>query len=96
MSLLVVLDNFEHLVAASAELAHLLTNAPGLVVVATSRAAVRVRWERLYEVAPLPDEASLELFVDRARAARADFTLSAPDAAVVRDICARGRLATGD
>jgi predicted ATPase len=77
--------------------------APGIKVLATSRAALRVSGEVEYQVAPLqlPDPADLpavevletmeaiRLFVDRARAARADFRLDPANAAAVADIVAR-------
>jgi non-specific serine/threonine protein kinase len=89
MSVLLVLDNFEHLVEASADLAGLLANAPGLVVLATSRAALRIRWERRYEVPPLSPDASLQMFVDRAQAVRPGLAISATEVSIVHDICAR-------
>ena len=51
--LLLLLDNFEHLVAAREEMLALLEACPRLVVLATSRVALRVRGEREYRVAPL-------------------------------------------
>ena len=62
---------------------------PGLVILATSRTALQLRWERVYDVAPLAPAASVELFVDRARARRADFISSAADVAVLAEICSR-------
>jgi predicted ATPase/class 3 adenylate cyclase/DNA-binding CsgD family transcriptional regulator len=75
--MLVVLDNCEHLLDASAELVVALLGAgPGLTLLATSREA------------SLADE-SIELFADRARHARPDFTLTDDTAATVAEICAR-------
>jgi predicted ATPase/class 3 adenylate cyclase len=101
--LLLVLDNFEHLLSAAPLVAELLAASPRLVVLATSRAPLRLRAEREWEVPTLaiPDtshlpsgEALLEyaavrLFVERAVAARADFALTADNAEAVAGICVR-------
>ncbi|MGO9734572.1 LuxR C-terminal-related transcriptional regulator, partial [Mycobacterium sp.] len=89
--LLVVLDNCEHLLDASAELViALLSGAARLTVLATSREAIGVAGEVSWRVPSLSlaDEA-LALFTDRARRARPDFTLTDDDAATVGEICAR-------
>ena len=89
--MLVVLDNCEHLLDASAELAvALLGGAPELTVLATSREAIGVSGEVSWRVPSLAlaDEA-IELFIDRARHARPDFTVSDDNAAAVGEICAR-------
>jgi predicted ATPase len=78
---LLVLDNFEHLVAASGEVAELLAACPGVAVLATSRSPLRLRGEREYPVPPLgvpdlarvptPEEVvrapAVRLFLERAR-----------------------------
>ena len=90
--LLVVLDNCEHLLDASAELVCRcsLGGAARLALLATSREAIGVAGEVSWRVPSLsiPDEA-VELFTDRARHARPDFTLTDDNAATVGDICAR-------
>jgi predicted ATPase/DNA-binding SARP family transcriptional activator/Tfp pilus assembly protein PilF len=60
--LLVVLDNFEHLLAAAPAVTGLLAACPNLAVLVTSRAALRVSGEQIYEVPPLatPDLATLQ------------------------------------
>ncbi|MGH2604562.1 MAG: ATP-binding protein, partial [Dehalococcoidia bacterium] len=100
--LLLVLDNFEQVVEAAPVIAQLLAACPSLSVLVTSRVRVRVYGEREYEVPPLGlgeepaagvrGQAPLEavrLFVERARAARDDFTLTAENAPVVAEICQR-------
>ncbi|MFZ3348923.1 ATP-binding protein, partial [Mycobacterium sp.] len=89
--MLVVLDNCEHLLDASAELvAALLREAARLTVLATSREAIGVAGEVSWRVPSLSlDGEAVELFIDRARHARADFTLTDDNAAAVGEICAR-------
>src|SRR6516165_4296940 len=89
--MLVVLDNCEHLLDASAELVvALLGAAPGLTVLATSREPIGVAGEVSWRVPSLSlaDEA-IELFVDRARRARPDFAVDNDNAAAVGEICRR-------
>jgi predicted ATPase/class 3 adenylate cyclase len=89
--MLVVLDNCEHLLDASAALVvAVLGGAPGLTLLATSREPIGVTGEATWRVPSLSvaDEA-VELFADRARLARPDFNVSDGNAAVVADICGR-------
>jgi predicted ATPase/class 3 adenylate cyclase/DNA-binding CsgD family transcriptional regulator len=89
--MLVVLDNCEHLLDTSAALVNALLGATaGLTFLATSREPIGVAGEVSWRVPSLSlaDEA-LELFTDRARRARPDFTLSDDNAATVSEICRR-------
>jgi predicted ATPase/class 3 adenylate cyclase len=89
--MLVVLDNCEHLLDASAELVvALLVAAPGLTLLATSREPIGVAGEVSWRVPSLSlaDEA-IELFVDRARRARPDFAVEDDNAATLAEICRR-------
>jgi predicted ATPase/class 3 adenylate cyclase len=102
-AMLLVLDNFEQVVEAAPLVAELLAAAPRLRLLVTSRAPLRVSGEQLYEVPPLalPDAAAgqrpdvlaqvpaVALFVERARAARHDFTLTEENAGAVEGICRR-------
>jgi predicted ATPase/transcriptional regulator with XRE-family HTH domain len=103
-SLLLILDNCEHLIDACAALAHrLLTACPDLHILATSREPLRIAGERRWQVQPLavPDlggavsfealagTAAVRLFVERAQAIDAEFTLTEANAASVAQICAR-------
>jgi predicted ATPase/DNA-binding SARP family transcriptional activator len=86
---LVVLDNCEHLLDASAALVTaLLAAGPGLTLMATSREPIGVAGELTWRVPSLSlaDEA-IELFTDRARHARPDFVVSDDNAAAVTEIC---------
>ena len=89
--MLVVLDNCEHLLDASAELvAALLGAAPRLTLLATSREPIGVAGEVSWRVPSLSlaDEA-IELFIDRARRARPDFRITDETSAAVAEICRR-------
>ena len=86
--LLLILDNFEHLLDGAPLVSELLAAAPRLTVLATSRTHLNLYGENEYAVPPLGLETeAVALFADRARAARAGFTLTRPEA--VGAICAR-------
>ena len=100
--ILLVLDNFEQVLRAGTVIAELLSSAPGLKVLVTSRSLLRLSSEREYRVPSLaiieptaersPEELlrcdALKLFVDRAKAARPNLTLSADDTRTIAAICA--------
>jgi predicted ATPase/transcriptional regulator with XRE-family HTH domain len=91
--LLLVLDDFEHLLAptpaASDLLAHLLAACPRLHVLVTSRAPLRLRAEQRLKVPPLDPAAAVELFLQRAAAVEVDYSPSPADLAVIAEICLR-------
>ncbi|MFI8962725.1 BTAD domain-containing putative transcriptional regulator [Streptomyces sp. NPDC053493] len=85
-TLLLVLDNCEHVVDEAAALAaRLLAACPRLRVLATSREPLGVIGEHLCPVGPLDDDAAVRLFTDRAAAVRRG---PAPDPRLVRRVCA--------
>ncbi len=89
--LLLVLDNCEHLLDASAELVvALLGGAPGLTLLATSREPIGVTGEATWRVPSLSvaDEA-IELFAERARLAQTGFIVTDDNAATLAEICRR-------
>ncbi|MBZ5683107.1 MAG: tetratricopeptide repeat protein [Acidobacteriia bacterium] len=99
--LLLLLDNFEHLVQAVPAVADLLAVAPNLKILVTSRAALHVYGEHEFPVPPLasppaqslpPVEAlsqypAVALFVQRALAAKPDFELNQENALAIIEIC---------
>src|SRR5260370_26240863 len=66
--LLLLLDNFEHGIAAAADVATLLAGCRHLDVLVTSRERLSLQGEHVYPVQPLARKESLELFLARARA----------------------------
>ena len=89
--MLMVLDNCEHLLDATATLTTALLDAcPGLTVLATSREPIGVPGEVTWRVPPLSlANEAVELFTDRARHARHDFAVTGDTAATAREICQR-------
>jgi len=87
--LLLVLDNFEHLLDASSVVADVLAASPRVAVLSTSREPLRIRGEQRMEVPPLPPDDAAELFVARARAVRPDLEVSGDDRAAIDRICER-------
>jgi non-specific serine/threonine protein kinase len=100
--MLLVLDNCEHVVAACARLAdHLLRACPALQILATSREPLgvsgEVRWrvpslsvpEPSTSVAGIASVESVELFVERARAAAPGFSVDDSNAAALAELCRR-------
>ena len=89
-SLVVVLDNCEHVIAEAAALADTLAGAvPGLRLIATSREALGIPGEVLVPVGGLAIPAAVELFADRARAVQPGFLADGPAGDVIEDICRR-------
>src|SRR5262249_29956107 len=87
---LLVLDNFEHLVEEGALLVRtLLERVTSLTCLVTSRQHLDLDGEQEFAVLPLPTPASVDLFVDRARAARPGFHLNETNATAVAALCDR-------
>ena len=83
--LLLVLDNFEHLLDAAPGVADTIGSCPQLTVLVTSREPLHVDGEWEIAVDPLRDREAVELFVQRAAAVRADFAANGE----VVEICRR-------
>jgi len=100
---LLVLDNFEQVAAAAPVFAALLSAAPGLKALVTSRENLRIDGERDVRVPPLAlpegeqpvslagllESEAVRLFVERAEAAKADFALTEANAPAVAEVCRR-------
>jgi predicted ATPase/DNA-binding CsgD family transcriptional regulator len=99
-TLLLLLDNFEHVLSAASQLAALLAAGTHVAMLVTSRTPLHLRWEHVLRVPPLPvpkltplpspDELAqvpaVAFFLERARARRADFALSAALAPLVAQL----------
>src|SRR6059036_40115 len=101
--MLLVLDNFEQILPAASIVGQLLGASAGLKVIASSRAPLRIAGEQEFPVPPLefPDlrhlpaldvlaqSDAVRLFIDRAKAVRPDFRVTAENAGAVAEICNR-------
>jgi len=101
--LLLVLDNFEQVLAAATVVDALLQAGPGLRVLVTSRAPLQIRGEQEYPVPPLALPASgrsftpealsqyaaVALFIERAAAIKPDFAVTNANAPAVAELCTR-------
>jgi predicted ATPase/class 3 adenylate cyclase len=99
-SVLIILDNCEHLIAGASSLAQWLLSSPAASLIATSREPLNLPGERIFQVPPLPiplndapelslDCPSVQLFIERAQAAKPSFELTAGNAAAVNQIVRR-------
>ncbi len=100
---LLVLDNFEHVIDAASVLADLLVAAPQVKMLITSRMPLRVRGEREVGVHPLPypphgptmsserlsQYEAVQLFIQRALEVKPDFQVTNANAPAVAEICSR-------
>lgn len=101
--LLLLLDNFEHLLQATPNLIDLLTSCPGVKVLVTSRAVLRVRGEYEFQVSPLalPDlnqlpahdsflqYAAVALFMQRVWAIKPTFQFTSTNAHSIAEVCVK-------
>jgi predicted ATPase/class 3 adenylate cyclase len=102
--MLLILDNFEQVMAAASTVAELLSDCPGLKLLVTSREQLHLRGERVVSVPPLSLPAvavehrsaaqlgryeAIQLFVDRAQAVKTGFALTDRNAQAVAEICLR-------
>lgn len=102
-SMLLLLDTFEHVLAAAPSLVGLLAACPSLRLLVTSRAALRVSGEQEFPLAPLPlpdvpghlsyeeltQYMALVLFAQRVRAIAPDFQLTSENGPLIAAICRR-------
>ena len=86
---LLVLDNFEQVLPAATLVGDILTACPGVKIVVTSRACLRLYGEQEFPVSPLPPTSAMDLFVQRATAVRPNFTRNSENGAAIAEICSR-------
>ncbi|HEX3722363.1 MAG TPA: tetratricopeptide repeat protein, partial [Nitrolancea sp.] len=100
--MLLVLDNFEHVIPAAVLVGEIRDRCPGVAMLITSRIPLRLRGEQQFRVPPLEtlttrsssyeeiaESASVQLFRTRAQAVQPDFELNESNVADVAGICAR-------
>ncbi|QNN54473.1 ATP-binding protein [Nocardioides mesophilus] len=96
--MLLVLDNFEHVVESAVSVAALLRECPRLQVLVTSRVLLALEDELEYSLPPMSlprgpsfrevaESEAVQLFVARARLVRRDFTLTEKNSAAVAEVC---------
>ncbi len=89
--ILLILDNFEHLIEAAGVLSEILEAAPELSILTTSRERLRLRWENVLEIQGLSfsahDSPAVKLFETSAKRTSANFILSDEMHADVQKIC---------
>jgi non-specific serine/threonine protein kinase len=99
-SILLLLDNFEHVLSAANQLVDLLAVCPEIRMLVTSRVPLQLRWEHILRIKPLPvpdvsmplsltelgQVPAVALFLDRARARRPGFTLTEARAQLVTEL----------
>ena len=100
---MLVLDNLEQVIRAAPDISNLVERCPRLHLLLTSQAPLRISGEQLYALSPLALPApngltrvqattaypSVALFVNRARAIRNDFEVTADNAQAINSICRR-------
>ena len=101
--MLLLLDNFEQVLEAAPKIVELMETCPKLRLIVTSRAALRVRGEKELFVPPLAvplshgyfdlqnvsQYAAVELFIQRAKSIKPDFTVTDENAPAIAEICYR-------
>ncbi|HUX20761.1 MAG TPA: adenylate/guanylate cyclase domain-containing protein, partial [Spirochaetia bacterium] len=101
--LLLILDNFEHLMGSAVEVHELLESTRRLKILVTTREALRLRDEHEYPIPPLnlpspgrrqsiqrlSQYESVALFIERARSSRPDFAVTAENAPAIAEVCVR-------
>jgi predicted ATPase len=98
-AMLLLLDNFEQVIAAATLVAEMIASCPRIVVLATSRVALHVQAEHRFAVRPLPTHiahpgdstpsAAVRLFAARAQAALPSFSIDDRNKEIVAEICRR-------
>ena len=96
--MLIVIDDFGHVLPAASLIDAILAAAPGLTVLATSRTPLRIRGEREYPVQPLAvpglgditaNSPAVQLFAERAQEVKPNFEITDENVAAVAEICRR-------
>jgi predicted ATPase/DNA-binding CsgD family transcriptional regulator len=84
---LLVLDNFEHIIDGAVYVQELLQSSSNLKIIVTSREPLRLRNEQIYPIGALDNEHALELFTKRARSLSPNFFISSTDKEAIIELC---------
>ena len=87
--LLLVLDNFEQVLAAAQTVSEILAECPFVKAVVTSRASLKIYGEQEFPVSPLMTSAAMQLFEQRSMAVRPNFAITPENQATIEAICHR-------
>ncbi|GAB5493717.1 MAG: hypothetical protein Phog2KO_39320 [Phototrophicaceae bacterium] len=95
--ILLIMDNYEHVIDAAALLVELLMAAPNLKVIVTSREPLRISGEQVYSVTPMSLSGNsvdglseaMSLFLERSQAVKSDFDITDANADTIIEICQR-------
>ena len=88
-NILLIMDNFEHIMNGVTYVSDLLQNLPKLKIIVTSREALRLHAEQVYPVPPLSSECAVNLFVQRAKSVQPAFSFSKEDHHAMAQLCDR-------
>ena len=86
---LLILDNFEQVMPAAILISEILAGSKDLKILITSRECLHIYGEQEFPVAPLAPTAAIELFVQRAAAARPEFVTNTSNVPLIEEICSR-------
>ena len=87
--LLLVLDNFEQVLAATETVSQILAQCPFVKAVVTTRVSLKIYGEQEFPVSPLMTSAAVQLFEQRSRAVRPNFAVTMENRAAIEAICHR-------
>ena len=87
--LLIILDNFEHVLEAADQMEEWLKASPQLTILITSREPLQLYAEYLYTVPSLPDADAWSLFAKRVNAVKSGFAMTQDNASLIQAICTR-------
>ncbi len=87
--ILLVLDNFEHLIDGAFYVQELLQSSSNLKIIVTSREALHVRGEQIYPIGALDNEHAFELFTKRAQSLNPNLFISSADKDSIIELCKR-------
>ena len=86
---LLILDNFEQVLAAAQTVSEILAQCPCVKAVVTSRASLKIYGEQEFPVSPLMASAAVQLFEQRSMAVRPNFAVTSENRPAIEAVCQR-------